>query len=392
MAVVGAVTLVLGGLLAFVQYDIKKVLPYSTVSQLGYMVMALGVGGWTAGIFHLFTHALFKACLFLGAGSLAHHIHSFDMKKDMGGLRKVMPWTYRTFVVGTLALVAIPPFAGFWSKDEILASASQLGGDGGYPLMLIMGTVGAALTGAYMTRAIWYVFFGERRGPSATHDMHENGPRIVIPLVVLAGFATIAGFANIPNTGALSWVPDGFALRFEHYIEPTGAYFPGGLETFHHPEFNIILAIVSTLVGLTGVLGAYLWYFKDLGPHGVTQRNKVARGGYKVLQNKYGLDILYVDIIAGAVKGPIAKTANWFNQNVLDGVVNGVAAGVRQTGQWVYKHIDQGVVDTLVNGTGAGAEASGEVLRKAQTGKVQAYGAYLFIGAAVLVAIFVIAS
>ena len=392
MAVVGAVTLVLGGLLAFVQDDIKKVLAYSTVSQLGYMVMALGVGGWTAGIFHLFTHALFKACLFLGAGSLAHHIHSFDMKKDMGGLRKVMPWTYRTFVVGTLALVAIPPFAGFWSKDEILASASQLGGDGGYPLMLIMGTVGAALTGAYMTRAIWYVFFGERRGASATHDMHENGPRIVIPLMVLAGFATVAGFANIPNTGALSFVPDGFALRFEHYIEPTGAYFPGGLETFHHPEFNIILAIVSTLVGLTGVLGAYLWYFKDLGPHGITERNKVARGGYKVLENKYGLDILYVDIIAGAVKGPIAKTANWFNQNVLDGVVNGVAAGVRQSGQWVYKHIDQGVVDTLVNGTGAGAEASGEVLRKAQTGKVQAYGAYLFIGAAVLVAIFVIAS
>ena len=392
MAVVGAVTLVFGGLLAFVQDDIKKVLAYSTVSQLGYMVMALGVGGWTAGIFHLFTHALFKACLFLGAGSLAHHIHSFDMKKDMGGLRKVMPWTFWTFVVGTAALVAVPPFAGFWSKDEILASASQLGGDGGYPLMLIMGTVGAALTGAYMTRAIWYVFFGERRGASATHDMHENGPRIVIPLVVLAGFATIAGFANIPNTGALSWVPDGFALRFEHYIEPTGAYFPGGLETFHHPEFNIILAIVSTLVGLTGVLGAYLWYFKDLGPHGITERNKVARGGYKVLQNKYGLDILYVDIIAGAVKGPIAKTANWFNQNVLDGVVNGVAAGVRQTGQWVYKHIDQGVVDTLVNGTGASAEASGEVLRKAQTGKVQAYGAYLFIGAAVLVAIFVIAS
>ena len=392
MAVVGAVTLVFGGLLAFVQDDIKKVLAYSTVSQLGYMVMALGVGGWTAGIFHLFTHALFKACLFLGAGSLAHHIHSFDMKKDMGGLRKVMPWTFWTFVVGTAALVAVPPFAGFWSKDEILASASQLGGDGGYPLMLIMGTVGAALTGAYMTRAIWYVFFGERRGASATHDMHENGPRIVIPLVVLAGFATIAGFANIPNTGALSWVPDGFALRFEHYIEPTGAYFPGGLETFHHPEFNIILAIVSTLVGLTGVLGAYLWYFKDLGPHGITERNKVARGGYKVLQNKYGLDILYVDIIAGAVKGPIAKTANWFNQRVLDGVVNGVAAGVRQTGQWVYKHIDQGVVDTLVNGTGASAEASGEVLRKAQTGKVQAYGAYLFIGAAVLVAIFVIAS
>jgi NADH-quinone oxidoreductase subunit L len=392
MAVVGAVTLVFGGLLAFVQADIKKVLAYSTVSQLGYMVMALGVGGWTAGIFHLFTHALFKACLFLGAGSLAHHIHSFDMKKDMGGLRKVMPWTYRTFLVGTLALVAVPPFAGFWSKDEILASSQQLGGDGGYKLMLVMGTLGAALTGAYMTRAIWYVFFGERRGASATHDMHENGPRIVVPLLILAGFATIAGFANLPDTGALSWVPEGLALRFEHYVEPTGAYFPSGLATFQHPEFNILLALISTAVGLAGVAGAYLWYWKGLGPHGITERNRFARAGYTALDKKYGLDVLYVDWIAGSTKGPIAKAANWVNQNVIDGVVNLVGTSARRSGEWVYKVIDQGLVDTIVNGSGQAAEGSGEILRKGQTGKVQAYGAYLFVGAAVLAAIFVIAS
>ncbi|MCU1496651.1 MAG: proton-translocating NADH-quinone oxidoreductase, chain [Acidimicrobiales bacterium] len=390
MAVIGAITLVFGGLLAFVQNDIKKVLAYSTVSQLGYMVMALGVGGWTAGIFHLFTHALFKACLFLGAGSLAHHIHSFDMKKDMGGLRKVMPWTYRTFIVGTLALVAVPPFAGFWSKDEILASAEQLGGGGGYPLMLVMGTLGAALTGAYMTRAIWYVFHGERRGASATHDMHENGPRIVVPLIILAGFATVAGFANLPNTGWLSFIPDSLALRFEHFVEPTGGYFPGELPVFHHPEFNGFLAIGSTAVGLLGVAGAYLWFFKGLGPHGITSRNRFARGGYKVLENKYGLDILYTDIIAGGTKGPIAKAANWVNQNVIDGVVNAVASTARTTGAWVYKNIDQGVVDNVVKGSGLVAEGSGEVLRKTQTGKVQAYGAYLFLGAAVLAAIFVV--
>ncbi len=390
MAVVGAVTLIGAGLLAFVQSDIKKVLAYSTVSQLGYMVMALGVGGWTAGIFHLFTHALFKACLFLGAGSLAHHIHSFDMKKDMGGLRKVMPWTYRTFVIGTLALVAVPPFAGFWSKDEILASSQQLGGDGGYKLMLIMGTVGAALTGAYMTRAIWYVFFGERRGASATHDMHENGPRIVVPLMILAGLACVAGFANLPDTGALSWVPDGVALRFEHYVEPTGAYFPGAANGFAHPEFNVILALVSTLVGLAGVGLAYLWFWKDLGPHRITERNKAARAGYLVLEKKYGLDILYTDIIAGGLKGPVAKATYWFNQNIIDGVVNLVASTARTTGAWVYKYIDQGVVDNVVKGSGLAAEGSGEVLRKAQTGKVQAYGAYLFLGAAVLAAIFVV--
>ena len=392
MAAIGAVTLVFGGLLAFVQSDIKKVLAYSTISQLGYMVMALGVGAWTAGIFHLFTHAIFKACLFLGAGSMAHHIHSFDMKKDMGGLRKVMPKTFWTFVIATCALVAVPPFAGFWSKDEILAGAGQLGGDGGYPLMLIMGTLGAAITGAYMTRAIWYCFFGERRGASATHEMHENGPRITVPLIILSIGAIVVGLVNVPNTGFLSWVPGSYALRFEHYVEPTGAYFPGGLETFSHPEFNIVLALVSTLVGLTGVLLAYLWYWKDLGPHGLTERSRLARGGYKVLEYKYGLDILYVDVIAGSVKGPIARAANWVNQNVIDGFVNLVGTSVRRAGGWVYKYIDQGVVDTLVDGSGAAADVSGEVLRKAQTGKVQAYGAYLFLGATVLAAIFVIAS
>ena len=130
-------------LLAFVQNDIKKVLAYSTVSQLGYMVMALGVGAWTAALFHLFTHAFFKAGLFLGSGSVTHAVHSFDMKKDMGGLRKFMPRTFSTFIICTVALIGIFPLAGFWSKDEILAGAHQLGGDGGYQLMLVMGLIGA---------------------------------------------------------------------------------------------------------------------------------------------------------------------------------------------------------------------------------------------------------
>jgi NADH-quinone oxidoreductase subunit L len=388
LAVVGSITLLFGGLLAFVQNDIKKVLAYSTVSQLGYMVMALGVGAWTAAIFHLFTHAIFKACLFLGSGSLAHHIHSFDMKEDMGGMKKTMPWTYRTFIAGTAALVAFPLTAGFWSKDEILAGAMQLGGPGGYKVMLVMGTLGAAVTGAYMTRAIWYVFEGEPRGKSAEHELHENGPRIVIPLFILAVGALFAGFVNIPDSGALSWVPKSLALRFEHFVEPTGAYFPA----ISHPEFNIGLAIISTIVGLSGVGLAYAWYWKGLGAHGLTERNKVARAGYQVLENKYYLDKLYTDIIAGGAKGPIAKAAYWINQNVIDGAVNLVGHTGRRTGEWVYRYIDQGVVDTVVNGSGMAAEGSGEVLRKTQTGKVQAYGAYLFVGAAILAAIFVIAS
>ncbi|HKY65843.1 MAG TPA: NADH-quinone oxidoreductase subunit L, partial [Acidimicrobiales bacterium] len=132
LAVVGGITVLGGAGLAFVQNDIKKVLAYSTVSQLGYMVMALGIGAWTAAFFHLFTHAFFKACLFLGSGSVSHAVHSFDMKKDMGGLRKWMPQTYRTFLIATAALIGIFPLAGFWSKDEILAGASQLGGPGHY--------------------------------------------------------------------------------------------------------------------------------------------------------------------------------------------------------------------------------------------------------------------
>jgi NADH-quinone oxidoreductase subunit L len=384
MAVIGAVTLLFGALLAFVQNDIKKVLAYSTISQLGYMVMALGVGAWTAAIFHLFTHAFFKACLFLGAGSLSHAVHSFDMKKDMGGMRKHMPITFATFMVGTVALMGIPPLAGFWSKDEILAGAHGLGGDGGYKFALVMGALGAFCTCAYMTRVVWYVFFGEPRGAAAAHTPHESGPRITVPLCILAFLATVAGFTNWP------FGHGSFSLRFEHFVEPTAAYFPGAVDAaFRHPEFTWWIAIVSTLTGLLGAAVGYLWYWKDLGPHGITSRSKAARAGYAVLENKYYLDHLYTGVIAGGIKGPIARAANWINQNVIDGIVNLVGRSAVESGQWVYQYIDQGVVDTIVNGSGATAEGSGQLLRKQQTGKVQAYGAYLFAGATLLAAIFV---
>ncbi len=385
MAVIGAVTVVFGALLAFVQNDIKKVLAYSTISQLGYMVMALGVGAWTAAIFHLFTHAFFKACLFLGAGSLSHAVHSFDMKQDMGGMRRFMPRTYWTFMIGTGALMGIPPLAGFWSKDEILAGASGLGGEGGYKLMLVMGTIGAFCTCAYMSRVLWYVFWGEPRGAAALHTPHESGPRIVIPLVILAALGAVAGFANLP-----SFAGESIALRFEHYVEPTAAYFPGGLDAaFRHPEFTLWIAVVSTVVGILGIGLAYLWFWRGAGPHGITERSRPARAGYRLLENRYYLDHLYTGVIAGGTKGPVARAANWVNQNVIDGLVNLVARGTRGSGQWVYTHIDQGVVDTLVNGSGATAEGSGQLLRRQQTGKVQSYGAYLFAGATILAAVFV---
>jgi len=389
LAVVGAVTLLFGGALAFVQNDIKKVLAYSTVSQLGYMVMALGVGAWTAAVFHLFTHAFFKAGLFLGSGSVAHSVHSFDMKEDMGGMKRFMPRTFVTFVMCSLALAAIPPLAGFWSKDEILAGASQLGGDGGYPLMLIAGTIGGGLTAAYMTRCIWLTFFGEPRGHAADphHPPHESGPLILWPLYILAGLAVVSGFANLPAGGIF---PDVMALRFEHYVEPVAGYFPGELPTFSHPHFSWWVALVSTGWAVIAAGFAYLYWERGQG-HGLTERSRVARGGYVLLENKYYFDHLYTGVIANGIKGPVARAAYWFNQNVIDGILNGVAFGVTVVGRWVYKYIDQGAIDGAIDGSGTVSDSLGQALRQLQTGKVQQYGALLFGGAVILAGIFVFA-
>ena len=172
IAVIGGITIVIAALLAFVQNDIKKVLAYSTVSQLGYMMMGLGVGAWTPAVFHIFTHAFFKCCLFLCAGSVSHSgsHHSFDMKEDMGGLRKYMPITFWTWILSTAALCGAPLFSGFWSKDEIIDNANN----NGYPVFFVVGLIGAALTAAYMTRATYLTFFGEPRGAAAGHGHHDD--------------------------------------------------------------------------------------------------------------------------------------------------------------------------------------------------------------------------
>ena len=383
-------TVIGGAGLAFVQNDIKKVLAYSTVSQLGYMVMALGVGAWTAAMFHLFTHAMFKAGLFLGSGSVAHAVHSFDMKEDMGGMKRFMPRTFWTFVICTAALIGLFPLAGFWSKDEILAGAEQLGT--GYQAFMVVGLVGALMTAAYMTRCVYLTFFGEPRGHAADpeHPPHESGPRIVVPLYILTGLAIVAGFVNIPNTGALDSFPDGAALRFEHYFEPKGDYFPSALQTFAHPEFNLGIALVSTAIGLLGIGLAYAWYFRGLGPHGITERSRLARGGHRVLVNKYYFDWLYTDVIVRAIKGPIARAAYWFNQNVIDGVVDGAGSSSVKAGRFVYDTIDQGIVDNIVDGSGAAAEGSGQGLRRIQTGRVQQYAALLFAATAVFAGVLII--
>jgi NADH-quinone oxidoreductase subunit L len=380
LAVVGAVTVIGGASLAFVQNDIKKVLAYSTVSQLGYMVMALGIGAWTAAFFHLFTHAFFKACLFLGSGSVSHAVHSFDMR-DMGGLRKWMPQTHKTFLIATAALIGIFPFAGFWSKDEILAGASQLGGEGHYTAFMVVGIVGAIMTAAYMTRTVYLTFYGEYRGHG---HPHESGPRIVVPLWILAVLGVTAGLVNIPSALA----PDTLELRFEHFYEPKGAYFP--IENFTHPEFSLGIALGATAIGVIGIAAAYLWYWRGVGPHGVTQRNAVAQAGFTLLENKYYFDRLYTDGIAGGVKGPVARGAYWIDQNVIDGVVNGAGRLSTAVGRFVYDHIDQEVVDGAVNGSASAANRGGQVFRQLTSGKVQQYGALLFGAAAVLAGAFIL--
>ena len=363
VALAGGITVIIAALLAFVQDDIKKVLAYSTVSQLGYMVMALGVGAWTAGIFHLFTHAFFKGLLFLASGSISHAVHSFDMKKDMGGLRKFMPTTYKTFMIGSLALAGIVPLAGFWSKDEILVGASG----NGYPFFLLVGLVGAFMTAAYMTRCVYLTFFGEYRGHG---HPHESPPAITVPLIILAGFSIVAGLLNFPVKSAL-W--------FEKWTE-TATVVQAGVKSH---DFSFGLAGLGLLMGLGGIAAGYAYYVKDLGPHRLTERSKPALTGFTILQNKYYLDRLYTDKIVGGLKGPVARGAYWVNQNVIDGVVNGAATVSKAVANFTYDVIDQKVVDGAVNGAGLGAEEGGSVLRVLQTGRVQQYAAFLF-GAVVL--------
>jgi NADH-quinone oxidoreductase subunit L len=367
VAIIGGITVIIAALLAFVQDDVKRVLAYSTVSQLGYMVMALGVGAWTAGIFHLFTHAFFKALLFLGAGSLIHSVHSNNMS-EMGGLRKHMPTTFWTFIVGSLALAGIFPLAGFWSKDEILLGAAE----NGYGAFFVIGLVGAFMTAAYMTRACYLVFWGEYRGHGHPHESPAN---MTVPLQILAVLSVVAGLT--------STVLAGDRLRFAHW-----ATVPGTEELIerNHLEhaFSVGYAGVSLLVAVAAIGVAAAFYFRGAFKplHGLTRRMAPARAGYALLVNKYYLDHLYTDIIVGSIKGPIANAAYWVNQRVIDGAVNAVGIGARRAAHVTYDVIDQRVVDGLVNGAGAGAEESGSILRHIQTGRVQQYAAALFGAAA----------
>ncbi|MEW6476703.1 MAG: NADH-quinone oxidoreductase subunit L [Actinomycetota bacterium] len=359
MALIAGITMIIAAALAFVQDDIKRVLAYSTVSQLGYMVAALSVGAWTAGVFHLFTHAFFKALLFLGSGSVIHAVHSNNMS-EMGGLKKYMPTTFVTFVIGTLALAGIAPLAGFWSKDEILLGAME----DGYPFILTLGLIGAFMTACYMGRCVLLTFFGEYRGHG---HPHESPRSMTVPLVLLTIPSVVIGLINAPGI-----------LKFTDWV----AFHVPGVDHFHtpHHDFNPMLAGVSVLVALAGLGVAgmvYYWQNVPAGLRGATDRG-LLRGIKTLLIEKYYLDHLFVGGVVGFIKGPLARATYWTNQKIIDGVVNAVGVGTRIVGRFTYDILDQKGVDGIVNGIGVSASETGGILRLVQTGRVQFYALLLF--------------
>jgi len=348
IAVIASVTMLIAALLALVQDDIKRVLAYSTVSQLAYMMAGLGVGGYSAGVFHLFTHAFFKALLFLAAGSVIHAVHSNNMS-EMGGLRRGMPWTFWTFTVGALALAGIFPLAGFWSKDEILTDAYNAGFGTpaeefvGSPdvarIVFVVGVTTAFLTAFYVARMLWLTFGAAYRGQG---HPHEPDAVMLGPLVVLAAGAALVGLAGSPWIGS-----NNFAAWIQTPLLPAeGA-----------AHINWGLAAGTTAIGLLGIaLGAALYR------RGLPEQEYLARVPlvYKVLERKFFLDDLYERGIVRAVTGALAPATYWFDQRVIDGVVNGTGLGTRR----------------LARG-----------LRYVQSGQAQWYAAALFVGVVGLVVV-----
>ena len=372
VAIIGTITLLIAGLLALVQDDVKKVLAYSTISQLGYMVAALAFS-YTAGIFHLFTHGFFKALLFLGAGSLIHAVHSNNMS-DMGGLKKYMPITFTTFMIGSLALMAIPPLAGFWSKDEVLAGAlADATGHASLTgwILVIVGAIGGMITAFYMTRVLWLVFGGQFRGHG---HPHESGPAMAWPLIILAVPAFFIGLINIPHPALHD---KGFAA----WTMFSTVYFGG-----HPAHFFWPLAIITTLLAVAGIVIGTLLY------RTVPEREPMLRMGFlsNLLVNKYYLDRLYTDLITRtAVRDKLAPAMYWVNDHIIDKAVFGAGALTSRLGRGTYNYADQRVIDGAVNGFGGGARFLGrEVFRKIQSGNVQLYAGGMFVGVLVYAAAF----
>ncbi|MDG1490025.1 MAG: NADH-quinone oxidoreductase subunit L [Actinomycetota bacterium] len=309
IAVVGAATALFAALAAVAQQDIKKVLAYSTVSQLGYMFLAIGSGAYVAAIFHVITHAFFKALLFLGSGSVIHGMHDEQDMKKMGALRSLMPITAGTFIIGWLAIAGVPPFSGFWSKDEILLAAWEQPNIG--PILWVVGLVTALLTAYYMSRQVFLVFFGDKRWDDGVQP-HESPWTMTLPLCVLAVAAAMGGLINLPVVA--DW------LYLEHFLEPI----------FSHPHHfvsssttKIILATIAVLAGLVGIgVAAAVW---------LLNRVKADRLEPKVFENAMYIDATYSKVVGGVGQKAFEMISN-ADKKYVDGAINQIGKSTIRLG------------------------------------------------------------
>ncbi len=368
VAIIGGFTAIFAASIGLTQNDIKRVLAYSTLSQLGYMMLGLATGGVAVGIFHLFNHAFFKALLFLGAGSVNHATKTFDMR-EMGGLRKAMPRTYTTFLIGALSLAGIWPLSGFWSKDEILVVALEK-----QPIIFALAMITVFMTAFYMFRVIFLTFGGKYRGKE---HLHESSSVMTTPLIILAVLAIGSGLFNI--TG-------GFGAFFGH--GETYSFIEGLFGIFTHllPWLSLILA------GL-GIFMAYAVYSKKwLSAEAI---GRTFSPLYKASFHKYWVDELYEGIIVKKIlMGGIFKAFHFFDSKVIDGGINTKFVQgfvVRNFFSWL-KSFDQKGVDGAVNGVADTTLVAGKTMRKAQTGQLQFYGLIIGLGiVALIISVFLFA-
>jgi len=339
VAIVGAVTAVYAATMALTQNDIKRVLAYSTISQIGYMFIGCGVGAYAAGMFHLYTHAFFKSLLFLSAGSVMHALSGEADMKKMGGLRKYIPLTYSTFLIGAIAIAGVPFLSGFFSKDAILTSAYA----NGYYFVWALGILGAVMTAFYMFRLIFLTFHGqERLAPEVKAHIHESPPVMTIPLALLAFFSVVAGYVGLP-------VVIGEKLNFfGHFLEPV---LRGGHEAHISHDLEWILIGISIGVAFLGIIIAWIFYIKS--PK-IPERLKIRFPRiYKLLFNKYYMDEIY--------------NAAFVNTTVRGSEI-------------IYDNFDLKIIDGAVNGTAKVTGFSGKILSYFQSGLIKDYALIFLLG------------
>jgi NADH-quinone oxidoreductase subunit L len=371
VAVVGAATAIFAASIGLVQNDIKRVLAYSTVSQLGYMFLAAGVGAYWVAIFHLFTHAFFKALLFLGSGSVIHAMSGEQDMRRMGGLKDKIPITFRVMFIGSLAIAGIPGLAGFFSKDEILWQtwSSPLGSH----LLYVVGLATAAMTAFYMWRLMFMTFYGEGRMDEKTkHHIHESPAVMTVPLMILAAGSALGGWIGVPKV----FGENGFFQAFEHWLAPVFEPAAKVMATHgeHHPSHAVELGLMalSVCIAIGGILLArhiYLAMKEDQRPTGGAL--------YPVLLNKWYVDELYdILFINGLSKGGGTVLAA-FDRSTIDGAVNGTAWTTRMVSK-ISMWYDTWIVDGLVNLSAFFVRAASYPMRFLHTGWVQSY-ALIFV-------------